>query len=129
MARARLAELDGDLELAVASARDALDKLKSSISVVEEVDDHRRIRLGLADYLIRTGRLDEAATVLDRQLAGYPADPLGNLRLAELEQARGRPGEAGQALSKSLEAWTDADPNYAPAIVARRLAGELDATH
>jgi tetratricopeptide (TPR) repeat protein len=127
MARARLAELGGDLEQALASSRAALANLTSSVSVVEEIDDLRRIRLTLADYLIRTGKLDEAAAVLDRQLAGYPADPLGNLRLAELERARGRTAQARQALSKSLDAYGDADPGYAPAMAVRRLAAELGA--
>jgi tetratricopeptide (TPR) repeat protein len=128
ISRARLAAMAGDLEQAVAHARRAREQFLASVSVTDEAPDLRRIELALADYLTRSGELDEAGEILAEQLSRYPADPVANLRLAELEQARGRPEQARAALSKALQAYAQADAVFEPAIEARLLAQELGLT-
>jgi tetratricopeptide (TPR) repeat protein len=125
LARARLAELAGDLEAAVSHTRGALDRIMRSVSVVEEAADLRLIRLTLVDYLIRSGEPAEAGAILDDHLKRYPADPVASLRVAEIARARGDEEAARAALARALGAYEDADPAYPPAAAARALALEL----
>jgi tetratricopeptide (TPR) repeat protein len=128
LSRAQLAAMAGELEQAIAHARRAREQFLASVSVTDEAPDLRLIELALAGYLTRAGELDEAGEILADQLSRYPADPVANLRLAELEQARGRPAQAQAALAKSLKAYAEADAVFQPAIEARRLAQELGLT-
>jgi tetratricopeptide (TPR) repeat protein len=125
MGRGRLAELEGDLEQAIAFEREALELFSRSLASTHEDSDRMRIRLSLANFLIRADRLDEAQTVLDGALLGHPAHPLANLELARLQRARGNMREARDALRIALDAYADADDVYPPAVAARRLEAEL----
>ena len=124
-ARARLAELDGDLDRAIDLTRQALGSMSKSVSITEDAAHRRRMRLSLAHSLIRQGDLDDAREILDHVMQSYPADPVGNLRLAQLESARGDRDAARAALQRSLEAWADADAIYPQAGEARELAAAL----
>ncbi|MGD8976798.1 MAG: tetratricopeptide repeat protein [Gammaproteobacteria bacterium] len=123
--RARLARLDGDLDRAIELTRQALENMSNSVSITEEDAHRRRMRLSLADDMIRHGDLDEAREILDHIMQSYPADPVANLRLAQLESARDDREVARAALQKSLEAWVDADAVYPQAGEARELAATL----
>ncbi len=126
MARARLAELDGNLDQAIEYDRKALERFSQSISGTQEEKDRMRINLSLARYLIQTGKLDEAQEILDGYLKGNPAHPIANLELARLEHARGNVQRAKDALRITLDAYAGADDAYPPAVEASRLARMLD---
>jgi tetratricopeptide (TPR) repeat protein len=125
LARAQLAALAGELSQAIAHARSAMGLMNESLAATDEPADRRLLTLSLADYLLRSGELEEARDILAVQLAGYPADPIGNLRLAQLELMAGHEPEARAALGVTLTAWAEADADYAPAITARALAADL----
>ncbi len=126
MARARLAELDGDLDQAIEYDRKALERFSQSISGTQEEKDRMRIHLSLARYLIQAGKLDKAQVILDGYLQGSPAHPIANLELAQLEHARGNVQQARNALQITLDAYAEADDVYPPAVEASRLAQMLD---
>ncbi len=127
MARARLAELDGDLQQAIAYGRSALERFGQSVLSREDSNDRTTIHLSLAHNLTQTGEFDEAQQILDDFLVSDPAHPVANLRLAQLAYARGDLQGARQALQKTIAAYVDADEVYPPAVAARRLALELEA--
>lgn len=82
-------------------------------------------RLKLAHALGETGQDDEAAAVLQEGLIVEPLHPEMQLEMAKLWQRRGDQATAQDHLGIALAAWTEADPDYEPAIQARALADQL----
>ncbi len=80
---------------------------------------------GQANCLRDLGRYDEAEEQIREVLRRIPAEPTAHLELARLEVARGRVAEARQAVDAALLAWSDADPEFHPAVEARVLREAL----
>ena len=70
----------------------------------------RRLAINAADHLVRKGRLDAAASILENYLSAHPENPdvmrlLGRIRLKE-----GRPDLATPLLQRALALYTAPDP-------------------
>ncbi|MEL7447942.1 MAG: hypothetical protein AAFN78_01965, partial [Pseudomonadota bacterium] len=120
-----MSELTGDLPAAVELARSSLEKYGASVQSVEESSDHVELRNILGYYLMLSGNLDEAAAVLQEVFVRYPAQPLTNLRMAQVENRRGNNEAARRYLDVSMAAWSGASDRYDLVQEARELAATL----
>jgi len=85
-------------------------------------------RYRMAELYHDAGDLDRAEQYFEAALKRFPGEPKVNLAYAQHLFDAGTPNEAREALRRALDAWTEADPEHAPAAEARRLEAALSAT-
>lgn len=84
-------------------------------------------RYRLAEIARQQGRLDDAERYYREVLKRHPSHPNANASYARLLHDDGRLDAARVHLDRALEAWQNADPDFAPAAEARALDAELKA--
>ena len=111
---------------------DAIPLYESAAAALQEPQLFDTIReagtdpfTGQASCLRDLGRFDEAEDQLREVLRRIPAEPTALLELARLEAARGNMDDARLAVDAALVAWSDADPDFRPAVEARVLREAL----
>lgn len=112
----KIAQSAGDTAAAAELYGTAMD-----IAPVASMEYHRLLVRGLR----LAGRLDEAQAALDNALSVEPAHPVLQLEKAHLALIHDRPDEARQALDLALATWSEASPEFPPAIEAQELMGSL----
>lgn len=125
LAEARIRELNGDLDGAIAAAESSLARFADSVHSVQTEADQIRIRTMLGEYRYRAGDYEGARSVLAEITRIFPAHPIANLILAEVAVALGESEKALAHLEVSLAAWDQAPSDYEHARRARTLATEL----
>jgi tetratricopeptide (TPR) repeat protein len=73
----------------------------------------------------KLGRFDEAIESLERVISVYPNRGPANYELAVIYREIGRPAKAIEHLERALERWKNADPDFEPAMDAKRLLADL----
>ena len=116
-ARARVREIRGDWETALAEYRRAIEMEPAATGW----------RRGAARCLRKLGRLDEAVAEIDQVFLLSPYAPRTLVELAKIEIERGSPEVAATHLERALAVWSAADRGYAPADEARALLTSLAA--
>ncbi len=112
-----IAEEEGDFPAAVSLFRTALD-------TVLEMQPVYQIRLARA--LRKNGQKDEARKILESAMKVDPAQPEFHLEMALILQGSGKSKKAKEHLNIAQKAWGNAHPDYPPALMARKLAAELE---
>ena len=115
--RGRAAEIEGAFAAALASYEAALAQDPSDEEMLVRVARCRRM---LKQY-------KDAHELLARALARFPAMPEAHAELARLFVDEGDRKQAGVEIAAALKVWADADPGYARAADAQKLAAELRA--
>lgn len=111
----------GNPDGAAEAARAALDTYDASTSSAAPMDDYYAIVGLLGAALREAGEPEQAIQVIQKALAEWPWHPVLNLSLAITLRDLGRDDEARTALQKVNVIWADAEPDYEPLGVARRL--------
>ncbi|MFK8013987.1 MAG: tetratricopeptide repeat protein [Gammaproteobacteria bacterium] len=110
---ARVFELEGNLPAAVAAMHESIRQYERSVQSVDNVRDEIFIKNTLAHYLMQNDQPDDARQVLLEVTALYPAHPVTNLRIAQIDASKGDITSAREHLAISLNAWSAARPDYA----------------
>ena len=115
-ARGRIQELKGEYDEARRSYREALDLAPTGIT------RHRAI----GRCYRHLGRLDLAEESLRKNLQRTPYNPRTHYEMALLYDAMGERDRALEHLAIALDVWSDADPEFKPALEARAKRAELE---
>ena len=102
----------------------AVVELREALRLAPEAEQAPRVHFGLAEALVRTGRLDEAVPHYTRVREIAPAQSLAWLREATVLMGLGRFADAKAVLEARLRA--DATDGRAAHSLARLLAGAPD---
>jgi tetratricopeptide (TPR) repeat protein len=129
--RARAAWMGGD-------AVTALDSLESAtMDIAVHADASTLYGLGemrwlRAELLSRLGREEEAlrwyATLAERAFVHLIYLAPSHLRRAEIYERLGQPGKAAEHYARSLELWSDCDPELEPLVVQARISASVPPT-
>lgn len=114
--RARVDEVDGAYAAAIPSYEDAL---------VNDAWDDTLTRAARCERMLK--RYKEAHRLLARALERFPALPEAHEELARLFVDEGDRDKAAVEVAAALKVWSDADPGYARAADAQKLAASLSA--
>lgn len=87
--------------------------------------DHEESRVGLADALLATGEVDEAAALLERLRSDHPADPRILCLAARHARLMGRTDEMGRYAAEALTY----EPDRHEALVLRAQALHVQGQH
>ena len=112
--RGRIAAFEGDYETAIANFEKQFELDPSDTKVHREIGKCQRL----------LGRTDEARESIGRRLATHPMDPVAHYELALVYAESGDMSKALEHLRIALEVWQDADPDYKPALEARKKLEE-----
>lgn len=117
LAEGRIAEIEGDLDLAI-------DRYRAAVEAAPQREPN--FALPLARTLRLDGKRKESRELLDELLVRWPGLPEGYLELALLLEESGKIEEARGHLRHARSAWSDADPDFPAAARAAELAGRID---
>ncbi len=117
-ARGRIQELKGQYDEARRSYQEALELAPMGVTRYRAIGRCYR----------HLGRLDLAEENLRKNLRRTPYNPRTHYEMALLYEARGDIERALQHLGIALEVWSDADPEFGPALEAREKRAELEST-
>ncbi|MDJ0653769.1 MAG: tetratricopeptide repeat protein [Xanthomonadales bacterium] len=118
----------GDIDGALAKLKNSQVLHDVSIQQLEEegIQFRNAIAVELARTQVLAGLPDDALQTLENMLASWPYNPDANLEAAraylaldDIEAARG-------ALNRAMTLWSEAEPDYRPAMQARELADQLN---
>jgi tetratricopeptide (TPR) repeat protein/tRNA A-37 threonylcarbamoyl transferase component Bud32 len=115
--RARISEMRGDLDGAVAGYRRVIDSEPGRASGYR----------GLGRCYRKMGQNEKARTELEHSLKLLPSSPSTHYQLALLYHDTGKQKLARDHLDQALAVWEDADPTYRDAARARETSAEWDA--
>jgi len=82
-------------------------------------------RLRIAEIYHRTGRTESAERYFHAVLQRVPGHPKANAGYARLLVDTGRTQQAKEHLTRSLDAWAEADPEFEPAKKARTMLATM----
>lgn len=120
---ARLAWIDGRIAaLEDGNCERALAKYDEARELLPRI---MRYAYWRADCLTQLGRFDEAEEEIDWILARYPGWPTYQVLAARFYADASRTDEAIAQLERAVETWSEADPDFRPAIEARAMLAEL----
>ena len=114
LGKGNIAALEGDYETAIVNYQKRFELDPSDTKVHREIGKCQR----------HLGRTDEARESIARRLATHPMDPEAHYELAQVYAESGDMSKALEHLRIALEVWQDADPDYKPALEARRKLEE-----
>jgi tetratricopeptide (TPR) repeat protein/predicted Ser/Thr protein kinase len=112
--KGRIAVFEGDYETAIANFGKESELDPSDTRVHREIGKCQRL----------LGRTSEARESIGKRLATHPMDPEAHYELAQVYAESGDMSKALEHLRIALEVWQDADPDYKPALEARRKLEE-----
>ncbi len=114
-AQGRVFELRGDCPQAVVYYQETQELAPSDL--VSDMDVGRCYRA--------MGRLEEAESHLMRFLEVRPSNPRANYELALVYDEMGERDKALEHLQTALDVWSEAEPEFEPAIEAREKLAEI----
>jgi len=114
-ARGQICESKADYVRALMEYQDESNLKSSDVTVL--IDIARCYRLA--------GNAAKARSLLATTLKVLPYHPAANLEMAWICQTLGESNQARQHLETALQVWKNADPDFAPAIDARKLVAQL----
>ncbi|MEM7352628.1 MAG: tetratricopeptide repeat protein [Acidobacteriota bacterium] len=126
--RGRALELRGEPAAAATAYRSVLEALESSTLNLIGGGVRGQSLTFHARAAIDAGDLAAAAESLDEVLTTLPAYPHAKVQMARLEQLRGNPEAAREHLAVALAVWSEADPQFRPAMEAWALRDALGET-
>jgi len=113
--RAQICELKKDYLGAILQYQQELNIRPTAVTIM--IDIARCYRL--------SGNAVKARTMLTTTLKVLPYHPEANLEIARIYIALGESNSALQHIQTTLKTWSNADPDYTPAQIARKLAASL----
>ncbi len=116
-AQGRVFEIRGDCAQAVEYYQETLDLAPRNLSP----------HLDIGRCYGELDRFEEAETHLSTLLEVRPFDPRAHYELALVYEAAGRRSEAVNHLRTALDVWSEAEPDYEHARLAREKLAELNA--
>ncbi len=123
--RARLLAMRDDFVAALAQMEQAESMTRGSVFLLVDEVTHT-LTLQKADYQLEAGRLDAAIETVDAFLSIYPNNGQAQLLRARVLHALGQQDEAESQLSKVLELWSSADPEFELLQDANELAAQWE---
>lgn len=114
-ARGQICELNEDYVGAVMEYQSELNLRPTNVTVI----------IDIARCYRQSGNAAKARSLLATTLKIKPHHPAANLEMARIYHALGESSQALHYLETALKIWNNADPDFAPAQNARKLAAQL----
>ncbi|MFK7956112.1 MAG: tetratricopeptide repeat protein [Lysobacterales bacterium] len=107
----------GEIELAVASLRQAATSFRGSAQFTDEDSraEYEKILLELSQTLLQMGQPQQAVEALEPLLLSWPYHPEGNWLSAQAYHALGDTQQANASLAIAQDMWAEAEDLFVPA--------------